>query len=161
LKDIIEQAEEGRHRSIYIALKPYIDGLKAKIKSLTQIYNLIDNFVKNINNFLHDKKLDFDFVEGIEIKSDSSKLEVDLLSSGEKQLLLLFCNLLPARDNPSIFIIDEPEISLNVEWQRNLIPALLELTDESPIQFIFATHSIEFLTQYEENVIDLVPIQNN
>ena len=93
---------------------------------------------------------------GIRIKSNTSKLKIDQLSSGEKQLLLLFCNLLPARDNPSIFIIDEPEISLNVEWQRNLIRVLLELTEESPIQFIFATHSIEFLTQYEENVIDLI-----
>ena len=158
LKDIIENASKERRKSIHTLLKPYIDGLKAKIDALEKILGLTEKFVKNINFFFHYKTLEFDYMEGINIKSDSSKLKIDLLSSGEKQLLLLFCNLLPARDKTSIFIIDEPEISLNVEWQRELIHALLELTEESKIQFIFATHSIELTTQYEENVVDLIPI---
>lgn len=155
LKLIINEANPSIRKSIFIILRPYIDGLKAKIKSLTEIYNLVERFVQNINHFLYNKEIEFDNLKGIQIKSDLSELSIDLLSSGEKQLLLLFCNLLPARDNPSIFIIDEPEISLNVEWQRYLIRALLELTEDSQIQFIFATHSIELLTQYEENVLDL------
>jgi len=158
LKNIIESASEERRKSIHTLLKPYIDGLNAKINALEKILGLTEKFVKNINFFFNYKTLEFDYMEGIKIKSDSSKLEIDLLSSGEKQLLLLFCNLLPARDKTSIFIIDEPEISLNVEWQRELIHALLELTEESKIQFIFATHSIELTTQYEENVVDLIHI---
>lgn len=158
LKNSIESAREERRKSIHTLLKPYIDGLNAKINALEKIKGLTEKFVKNINFFFHNKTLEFDYMEGIKIKSDSSKLNIDLLSSGEKQLLLLFCNLLPARDKTSIFIIDEPEISLNVEWQRELIRALLELTEESKIQFIFATHSIELTTQYEENVVDLIHI---
>jgi len=161
LKSKINQVNIEKRRSIYIMLKPYIDGLKVKIEALTKIYNLIEKFVQNLNNFFHYKNLEFDFLEGIKIKSNSSDLEIEFLSSGEKQLLLLFCNLLTARDRPSIFIIDEPEISLNVEWQRDLIRTLLELTEESQIQFIFATHSMELLTQYEENVIDLTHIEEN
>lgn len=158
LKNIIESASEERRKSIHTLLKPYIDGINAKINALEKILGLTEKFVRNINFFFHNKKLEFDYMQGIQIKSDSSKLKIDLLSSGEKQLLLLFCNLLPARDKTSIFIIDEPEISLNVEWQRELIHALLELTGESKIQFIFATHSIELTTQYEENVVDLIHI---
>lgn len=158
LRDIIESASEERRKSIHTLLKPYIDGLKAKINALEKILGLTEKFVKNINFFFHNKTLEFDYLSGIQIKSDSSKLKLNLLSSGEKQLLLLFCNILPARDKTSIFIIDEPEISLNVEWQRELIRALLELTEESNIQFIFATHSIELTTQYEENVVDLINI---
>ena len=56
----------------------------------------------------------------------------------------------------TIFIIDEPEISLNVKWQRQLIHALLELTKGSQVQFILATHSMELLSQYMGHVIKLV-----
>ncbi len=158
LKNLIESTIEERSKSINTLLKPYIDGLNAKVNVLEKILGLTEKFVKNINIFFHNKTLEFDYMEGIKIKSDSSNLKIDLLSSGEKQLLLLFCNLLPARDKTSIFIIDEPEISLNVEWQRELIRALLELTEDSKIQFIFATHSIELTSQYEENVVDLIHI---
>lgn len=161
LKNTMKNSNIARRKSLYIVLKPYIDGLNAKINALTKIYNLIENFVQNINKYFNYKSFEFDYMEGVQIKADSSDLEIQLLSSGEKQLLLLFCNLLPARDKPSIFIIDEPEISLNVEWQRDLISSLLELTEDSEIQFIFATHSIELLTQYEENVIDLIHIEEN
>ncbi|KHD09288.1 hypothetical protein PN36_34135 [Candidatus Thiomargarita nelsonii] len=78
-----------------------------------------------------------------------------MLSSGEKQLLLLFCNTLIARDKATIFIIDEPEISLNIKWQRQLIRTLLNFTKDSQVQFLFATHSIELLSQYRSNVVKL------
>ena len=49
----------------------------------------------------------------------------------------------------------DTEISLNVKWQRKLIRSLINLTRESPVQFIFATHSMELLTQYRNNVLRL------
>ena len=72
---------------------------------------------------------------------------------------MLFCNIFPAREHRSVFIIDEPEISLNIKWQRKLIKSLLELIEKSNIQFIFATHSIELLTQFNKNVVKLQNIQ--
>ncbi|WP_164667189.1 AAA family ATPase, partial [Pseudomonas viridiflava] len=39
----------------------------------------------------------------------------------------------------SVFLMDEPESSLHVEWQRMLFPALMKLAPNS--QFIVATHS--------------------
>ena len=82
-----------------------------------------------------------------------------MLSSGEKQLLLLFCNIITAREQASIFIIDEPELSLNVVWQRKLVNALLAFSEGSSIQLILASHSIELLTQYDQNVCDLTNIK--
>ena len=63
--------------------------------------------------------------------------------------MMLVCNTFQSKGESGIFIIDEPEISLNIKWQRKLIKALLDLTEGNPIQFIFATHSIELLTQYK------------
>ncbi|MGL4709466.1 MAG: AAA family ATPase [Aeromonas veronii] len=83
-------------------------------------------------------------------------LEPSKLSSGEQQLLLLFCYVLTARDNPSVFMIDEPEISLNVKWQRQLIQSLLDITEKSQIQFIFASHSIELFAQHRRRVVKVI-----
>ena len=66
------------------------------------------------------------------------------------------CNTLAARDQASILIIDEPEISLNVKWQRGLVQALLDCIRGSNVQMIFATHSIELLARHKQHVVKLV-----
>jgi ABC-type glutathione transport system ATPase component len=53
-------------------------------------------------------------------------------------------------------MIDEPEISLNVKWQRQLVQALLDITESANIQFIFASHSMELLAQHMSRVVKLV-----
>ena len=68
---------------------------------------------------------------------------------------MLFCNLLVSRQHPSLFLIDEPELSLNIKWQRKLVPALLSMTEASQIQLLMATHSIELLSSYRERVMRL------
>lgn len=155
----INKTSLKNYRTIISILKPYIDGVKAKLDALEEIYNLLNLFTRSLNNFFLDKEVEFKLNEGILVVSDDIILKPEVLSSGEKQLLTLFCNTFPARDRPSIFIIDEPEISLNVKWQRQLIQALLDLTRGSQVQFILATHSIELLTQYSENVMDLISIE--
>ena len=52
-------------------------------------------------------------------------------------------------------MIDEPEISLNVKWQRELIQSLLEITEGANVQFIFASHSIELISQHLNRVVKL------
>lgn len=109
-----------------------------------------------MNGFLNDKQLSFKVSTGFNIHNRvNTRLEPSMLSSGEQQLLLLFCYVLSARDKPSIFMIDEPEISLNVKWQRKLLQSLLEVTEGSSVQFIFASHSMELLAQHTERVVKL------
>ncbi|THK36334.1 ATP-binding protein [Ensifer sp. MPMI2T] len=61
----------------------------------------------------------------------------DKLSAGEKQMLSFICyNAFYAN---SVIFIDEPELSLHVDWQRQLYPILQ--SQNSSNQFIFATHS--------------------
>ena len=71
------------------------------------------------------------------------------------KLLLLFINTITATDQATIFIIDEPEISLNIKWQRKLLNSLLRLSTKSQVQFMIATHSIELLAPNVENVVKL------
>ena len=58
--------------------------------------------------------------------------------------------------NPgSTVLIDEPELSLHIDWQRNLISAL---TDGFPhLSFIFATHSPDVIMNHPEKVVAVPP----
>jgi energy-coupling factor transporter ATP-binding protein EcfA2 len=119
--------------------------------------DLLTLFVEQMNNFFRDKKISLHVQDGLKITATDNEQELSpkMLSSGEKQLLLLFCSILITGDKATIFMIDDPEISLNIKWQRQLIRTLLKFTEKSPVQFIFATHSIELLAQYRNNVIKL------
>jgi predicted ATP-dependent endonuclease of OLD family len=85
-------------------------------------------------------------------------LAPDLLSSGERQLLTLLCHLLPARKTAAIFMIDEPELSLNIKWQRKLLDSLLGFTKGASIQLIMATHSVEMITPHRAEIVRFIPV---
>ena len=75
------------------------------------------------------------------------------LSSGEKQILILLTQALLEENSPVVYMADEPELSLHVEWQAMLIESLLELGGE--IQVIVATHSPDIVSDFRDFVIPL------
>lgn len=140
-------------------LEPYIESVSSRLDALDPIYNILDRFVKNINSFLSGKKITYKLTRGFSISTTDGGLEPSQLSSGEQQLILMFCYALTARDRPSVFMIDEPEISLNIKWQRQLLQSLTEITSDSEIQFILASHSLELISQHRERVVKLENVQ--
>lgn len=75
-----------------------------------------------------------------------------LLSAGEKQMLSFLAYNAFYQD--TIFIIDEPELSLHVDWQRILFPTLLK--QNSSNQFIVATHSPFIYAKYPDKELTWV-----
>ena len=61
------------------------------------------------------------------------------LSSGEKQILAILLTVLVEDNNPYVLFMDEPEVSLHVDWQQQLIDLILELNPN--VQIILTTHS--------------------
>jgi predicted ATPase len=61
------------------------------------------------------------------------------LSSGEKQLLVILLTLLVQDNKPYVLFMDEPEVSLHIEWQQQLVSRMRELNPNA--QIIIATHS--------------------
>jgi len=61
------------------------------------------------------------------------------LSSGEKQMLAILLTVLVEDDLPYVLFMDEPEVSLHIEWQKRLIDLILELNPH--VQIILTTHS--------------------
>ena len=137
-------------------LGPFLSSLTARLDALQDAQTLIRTFLDQGNKFLTGKRLTFDQRRGVMVAlEDGGWLDAGSLSSGERQLVLLLCNALLARQGTRLFLIDEPELSLNAKWQRRIVPALLALTEGAPVQFLIATHSIEVLAGYRPNIVHL------
>ena len=61
------------------------------------------------------------------------------LSSGEKQILIILLTVLVEDNEPYVLFMDEPEVSLHMEWQKRLIDLCIELNPN--VQIILTTHS--------------------
>ena len=72
-------------------------------------------------------------------EQDGDTLTPYQLSSGEKQMLVILLTVLVQDFEHCTLFMDEPEISLHVEWQQRLIELIRELNPNT--QIIMTTHS--------------------
>jgi predicted ATP-binding protein involved in virulence len=66
-------------------------------------------------------------------------LQPYMLSSGEKQMLAILLTVLVEDNQPYVLFMDEPEVSLHIEWQKRLIDLCIEMNPN--VQIILTTHS--------------------
>ena len=158
IAQVIKKTPQTHVDIVMTVVEPYIESVEHKLTAMQDLQRRIDTLVGLLNSFYKGKTLSYDVHSGFTISTiGGNPLKPQVLSSGERHLLLLFCNTVQALDKPSIFIIDEPEISLNIKWQRRLLSALLECAEGQPVQYVLATHSIELLAQYRANAMRLEP----
>ncbi|MBR5051862.1 MAG: ATP-binding protein, partial [Bacteroidaceae bacterium] len=80
------------------------------------------------------------------------------LSSGEKQMLIILLTVLVQNKRPFVLFMDEPEVSLHVEWQQRLIDLLIDLNPN--VQIILTTHSpAVIMNGWSDRVTDVEDIE--
>jgi predicted ATPase len=89
--------------------------------------------------------------EPVTLGDAAGAISSEVLSAGEKQMLSFLCY--NAFASKSSLFIDEPEISLHVDWQRILFPILLDQSAGN--QFIVATHSPFIYSKYADKELML------
>jgi len=110
------------------------------------------HFEDIINELFSGKKIHFNNRNEPELHLEGDEIiEIDALSSGEKQLFILLGETLLQEDRPVVFISDEPEISLHVKWQSELFRHIRSLNRSC--QIISATHSPDIVGAFQERVI--------
>lgn len=160
LKDALNNAPNERLPIATHVAQLYIDSITTRLDKLQQVRDEFALIQETFSSYLSNKQVSLHFVNGLRIRTQSGvRLNPSDLSSGERHLVLLLCNVIVARDTPSVFIIDEPELSLNIKWQRRLISTLLEFSRGSSTQFVLATHSLELLAQFDTHVLRLESAQ--
>ncbi|WP_081843568.1 AAA family ATPase [Aeromonas taiwanensis] len=78
---------------------------------------------------------------GFRKNHENSIVPFDHLSTGEQQLLLLTARLVEYARPGVVFLIDEPETSLHVAWQRALPSVFQTISRDFNCQMVIATHS--------------------
>lgn len=124
--------------------------LLTRLKDIYNSYEAYDQgiktFVEICNGYLHDKQftyneadLSLDLESAVKTGPIQEVLDLDLLSSGEKQLVSMFATIYLDPQSHFIVLIDEPELSLSIYWQRKLLPDMMKSPN---CEFLFAvTHS--------------------
>ena len=117
----------------------------------------IQNFTKVCNKYLADKEIIYDesnVTIDIVRKKNKRTVDIESLSSGEKQIISLFALLyLQKKENLAIFF-DEPELSLSMEWQKTLLP---DIVNSGKCKFLFSTTHSPFIfdNELEDHTVDL------
>jgi energy-coupling factor transporter ATP-binding protein EcfA2 len=143
-------------KSLRVLIIPYLDSINAKLKAQEALKDTLILLLSSINSYFTSKSIDFNLSSGFYLAyKDGIPLQFSQLSSGEKQLMLLFINTITSAEEATVFLIDEPEISLNIKWQRKLVKTLLQFSERKNIQYVFCTHSLELLSSNLEHVTKL------
>lgn len=140
------------------AIKVYLDDIIKKISVYNNLIKKLDIFVKTINNKLYNKKMNVSSEFGLKIVGNNEKeLELNKLSSGEQQIIVLYYELIFETTDKLMLLIDEPEISLHVAWQRTLMDDLNKIIKEKEdgLSVIVATHSPQVINNNWNDIIDL------
>lgn len=120
----------------------YVADTESKLQVLEAFSRRIEIFLASMNRKFFDKKASIDRDKGLIVETNEGKpLELDSLSSGEQHELVLLYDLLFRVEANTLVLIDEPELSLHVTWQRDFVPDLLEAVATVGYDVILATHS--------------------
>ena len=137
---------------------------KVDMEDMKKIYAHNDMFIEIVNEAFKRTNKTVDTTKSkLQFKIGDELLESNKrLSSGEKQFIIVMLTILLQRNQESILIMDEPEISMHLDWQRNLIQNIQKLNPSC--QIILATHSpgiiMDGWEQLVTNISDLISVKD-
>ena len=140
--------------------------IKDNISKLEVYRDLADRMrvfrsIINERNGFSNKTMSFNSKEGIVFTASNGRsIPIKQLSSGEKHNLIMFYELIFESDKDALILIDEPEISLHVYWQRQFIDELNDICKLKELQSIVATHSPDIVGNYVDYMVDLEDISD-
>ncbi len=140
------------------ALKIYFDDFDIKYKEYDDFINKLDMYTDIINDRLSFKEIKISRKEGISVidkENEKKDLNLSQLSSGEKQEIVLFYQLIFETSNNILLLIDEPEISLHITWQKRFMDDLMKIIQYKNMNVIVATHSPQIINNHWDYQIDL------
>lgn len=121
-----------------------------------QLLSSINILIETFNEFLVGDKALVINSEEMYVKVGKSMHAVNFLSSGERHILTFLSLVVTVARTRDFLIIDEPEISLNIKWQRTLMELLQALVPGT--QIIVASHSPIIAKKKPHSLVKLAPV---
>jgi predicted ATP-dependent endonuclease of OLD family len=143
-------------------LKIYDAALSSRIEAEHQAFRRLRTFQESVNRFMEGKKL---IVEPSERapRRQLARVQLDgerraglsVLSSGERHVLTLLFSATHMSAADGVLLIDEPELSLHVDWQRIILAELMAQAGNR--QIIACTHAPEVAGDHRHRMVKLQP----
>jgi energy-coupling factor transporter ATP-binding protein EcfA2 len=124
-----------------------IYSVESEIETIMEPTNKLGAVVNRL--FSRGKEVVFEPSKVYALSSTGEPISVGSLSSGEKHVLQILLGAI--RAEASSLIVDEPELSMHIDWQRDLISTIQTLNQG--VQIIFATHAPEIMANVDDDKI--------
>jgi predicted ATP-binding protein involved in virulence len=136
----------------------YLQDIAEKLKIFDELQQKIEVLMEIVGPKLRNKRFKVNRHQGFVFETTYGEpdfLKLALLSSGEQHQIVLFYELIFNSKVPSLFLIDEPEISLHVEWQRQFFNDVSKVANLGHHSFLIATHSPQIIGSRRDIAIGL------
>lgn len=153
INKLLKTKKEAHIAQALTTLNAFIEVLETRTEERKLIAERLLTFENIINSFYKDKTITLSEKGFKIISSKNQEITESQLSSGEKHLLYLMVKALTTQRRSTVIAIDEPEMSMNINWQRRLVKALIQCASMANPQFIFATHSPDIAANFKNTLI--------
>lgn len=140
------------------ALKIYFEDFEKKYSVFADFIERLDLYTDIINSHLNFKSIRITRESGLVVVDNDDPnhiLKLEQLSSGEKQEIVLFYELIFETEKQLLLLIDEPEISLHIMWQKLFMEDLDRVVSLGNLKVIVATHAPQVINNRWDLQIDL------
>jgi predicted ATP-binding protein involved in virulence len=134
----------------------YLNDSAEKLKTFDDLASRVDVLLDTINKKFRNKQLKISGERGLfAIGPDGQDLSLKSLSSGEQHEIILLYDMLFKVQKNSLVLLDEPELSFHLEWQRDFLDDLKRVIDIVGFDVIIATHSPYIVGDRSDLLVDL------
>ena len=134
----------------------YVRDTEDKLQVLEDLAKRVRLLLESLNGKFRHKKVRVDREAGLAVaKDDSDNLPLDSLSSGEQHELILHYDLLFRVPSNTVVLLDEPELSLHIEWQSKFLDDLMAIVKLSRFDALVATHSPYIVGERDDLMVEL------
>ena len=148
-----------KNRAVLFA---YLKGLEEKFSKISTISKKTELFQEMLSSKgFANKSVEISPQHGFMFKSDKGDiLKAHQLSSGEQNEIVMLYRLVYEVPDQGILLIDEPENSLHVAWQKTVVDDMKKIADIKRLQIIIATHSPSIVSKGFSMTQDLYYLTN-
>ena len=143
---MIKDQIDKRNMDFAGTMEEFIDSSDGNVqneytRNYKMVYSVLNHFFDG-----YDKKIGSSFV----FTKNGARIRYEHLSMGEKQLLLLILMVGNTKQQPCVFFMDEPDLSMHIDWKEELVTQLHEMNPN--MQIILSTHAPSVITGWMDCV---------
>ncbi len=147
-----ERIDEARASILAV----YVTDVEKKLSVFDELAAKIDLFKTIINKRFRHKQMVIRKDKGITFVTDAGHfLDAARLSTGEQHEVVMLYEFLFRVRQDSLILIDEPEISLHVAWQKQFLQDFLDVAKLSELDVLLATHSPQIINDRWDLTVEL------